>query len=184
MDVQPDLVINVDETGFGASRSGRLKSTKVIVPCSVEGRIYVGKENEPHYISAICGITPSGRSMPPALVTKRKTIPLDVNNLPIGIETKIYHSEREFVTRRIFQAYLRDVVFQYIEHIRAMIGERPGCDYLGRTQITLRCADREFCRVSQRVFDCASPAQLPPVIGPRQTVFQEGETVLRLLLTQ
>ena len=122
--VKPDLIINVDETGFGASRSGRLKSTKVIVPCSVEGRIYVGKENEPHYISAICGITASGRNLPPALITKRKTLPVEVNSLPIGADTRIYHSERAFVTRRIFQAYLQDVVFQYIEHVREAIGDR------------------------------------------------------------
>lgn len=120
-DVKPDLVINIDETGFGASRSGRLKSTKVIVPCSVEGRLYVGKENEPHYISAICAISAGGRNLPPALITKRKTMHLDVNDLPIGADTRIYHSEKAFVTRKIFQAYLGEVVFKYIESVRAEI---------------------------------------------------------------
>ena len=119
--IHPDLLINIDETGFGGSRSGRLKPTKVIVPKTIDGRIFVGAEKTGHYISAICAITAGGQLLPPALITKRKTLPDDLWTLPLGSKTRIYSSEKAFVTRRIFQSYLRDTVIPYIDEVRERI---------------------------------------------------------------
>ena len=122
VDVHPNLIINIDETGFGASSSGRLRATKVIVPRSVDGRLFVGKKSESHYISAIAGITAGGEMLPPALITKRKTMPIGIDNLPIGGETRLYSSEKAFITRKIFQSYLTDIVLPFVNKVREQIG--------------------------------------------------------------
>ena len=119
----PELLINIDETGFGASKSGRVKSTRVFVPKGYDGRVYVASEAEKHYVSAICSITASGSMLPPGLVIKRKTLPSDLETLPIGSKTPIYTAEKAFVTRKIFQAYLADVVVPYIEETRKRLGD-------------------------------------------------------------
>ena len=119
----PDLIINVDETGFGSSRSGRLKPTKVIVPKTAQGRLFVGSDKEYHYISAICGVTAGGKLLPPAVITKRKTLPEDVWHLPIGQRTRIFCSEKAFVTRRIFQTYIRETLLPYIQRTREKLGD-------------------------------------------------------------
>ena len=117
-EASPELLINIDETGFGGSRSGRLKPTKVIVPKSVSGRLFVGAEKVGHYISAICAVTAAGHLLPPALITKRKTLPEGISGLPIGDKTRIYSSEKAFVTRRIFLTYLRETAIPYINEVR------------------------------------------------------------------
>ena len=122
-DVNPRLLMNIDETGFGQSKSGRLKSTKVLVPKSVTGRLAVGRPSESHFVSAICTITASGECLAPGLVIKRKTVPVGVDTLPIGENIKIYSAEKAFVTRRIFQAYLAETVVPYVDAVRRDLGD-------------------------------------------------------------
>ena len=123
METPPDLLINIDETGFGASKSGRVKSAKVFVPKGFAGRLYVPCEAEKHYVSAICAITAGGSCLPPGLIIKRKPSPCDLDTLAIGAKIPIYTAEKAFVTRKIFQDYLADVVVPYICEVRERLGK-------------------------------------------------------------
>ena len=94
----------------------------MIVSRGVDGRLFVRKKGGSHYLSAITGITAGGEMLPPALITKRKTMPIGIDKLPIGPETRLYSSEKAFVTRKTFQSYLRDVVLPFVNKMREQIG--------------------------------------------------------------
>ena len=53
----------------------------------------------------------------------RKTLPEDVWHLPIGQRTRIFCSEKAFVTRRIFQTYIRETLLPYIQRTREKLGD-------------------------------------------------------------
>ena len=59
-DFDPRLVINIDETGFGQSKSGRQKPPKVIVPVSFQGSPIYKEQEEKRYVSCIAATTLSG----------------------------------------------------------------------------------------------------------------------------
>jgi hypothetical protein len=70
-DCDPRLIINFDETGFGASKSGRSKSAKVLVPMSFKGKPVHEELSESHFVSALGAMTLAGDVLSPALITKR-----------------------------------------------------------------------------------------------------------------
>jgi hypothetical protein len=93
----PRLIINVDETGFGASKNGRLKSVKVIVPTSFKGKPVREENLEAHFVSALVAIT-----LNPGFITKRNTDHADASKASFFQYVARYSSEKAFVTRSIF----------------------------------------------------------------------------------
>jgi hypothetical protein len=69
----PRLIINVDETGFGASKCGRLKSVKVIVPTSFKGKPFREENLKSHFVSALVAMTLAGDILNSGFITKRNT---------------------------------------------------------------------------------------------------------------
>jgi hypothetical protein len=121
-DISPHLILNLDETGFGASKSGRTKSRKVIVPNTLHG-IPVFKENvESHFLTAICTISLSGDVLCPGRITKRGTDHPDGSQCSYFDNSRRDSSPKAFVTRRIFGDSLRTVVSPYITSWRERMG--------------------------------------------------------------
>lgn len=111
----PDLIINIDETGFGASQSHRMKSMQVIVDSTTAVRPSVRMEASRIYITAIAAITAGGSALPPGLIVRRSTMTEDFETIPLGSDLKVYSTERAFVTRNVFENYVRDVVLNYVQ---------------------------------------------------------------------
>ena len=114
----PDLIINIDETGFGASQSHRMKSMQVIVDSTQTVRPCVRMEASRIYVTAIAAITAGGSALPPGLIVRRSTVTEDFETIPLGSDLKVYSTERAFVTRNVFENYVRDVVLNYVQSWR------------------------------------------------------------------
>jgi hypothetical protein len=71
--ILPHLIINLDETGYGASKSGRQKSRKVIVPQSLSKNPVSKKTDDSNFITAMCAISASGNVLRSGFIAKRQT---------------------------------------------------------------------------------------------------------------
>ena len=110
---------DIDETGFGMSKSGRLKRQKVVVPREMT-RVPVYKEKkETHFVSAIACISLRGKVLPPGLITKRGTDHPDASTRSFYAKCRRYTSDRAFVTRTIFEDYIKNVLLPDIEQYRS-----------------------------------------------------------------
>lgn len=106
----PDLVIDIDETGFGASQSHIMKSVQVIIDSTTGVRPCLHAETSRIYVTVIAAITAGGFALPPGLVVRRNTATIGLERIPLGSDLKMYSTERAFVTRNVFANYVREVV--------------------------------------------------------------------------
>lgn len=113
-EMRPELIINLDETGFGVSRSHRLKGIPVITSKSFTGKPCVPIAASRVYVSAIAAITASGDALAPGLIVRRTTLTEEFESVPIGSAVRIYRTEKAFVTKNVFDNYVMEVVFDYI----------------------------------------------------------------------
>jgi hypothetical protein len=118
----PRLIINVDETGFGASKSSRLKSVKVIVPTSFKGKPVREKNLESHFMSAIVAMTLAGDVSNPSFIIKRDTDHPDASKASYFQYVARYSSEKAFVTWSIFGDYLRTMLLPFIQTAPSELG--------------------------------------------------------------
>lgn len=118
----PELIINLDETGFGGSTSKRMKSVKVIVPKDHQGDLHVQDVELTSHITSLVGITAAGTMLQPCSIITRETEHPDGSKCPYYNKMKIYSTTNAFITRNVFESYFGDVVFPYITKIRSQIG--------------------------------------------------------------
>ena len=71
-EISPKLVINIDETGIGSSKSGRMKSKRVLVTKETNETIFHSELTPSHKVSVITGITANGKVLKSAVISKRK----------------------------------------------------------------------------------------------------------------
>ena len=116
--VRPELVINIDEIGFGQSQSGRARSKVVICLRGVKGQVSYRERNEKHFVAAIGAITASGRALDAGLIVKRTYAHPDMLKMPFWQRHRVYSSPKAFISKKIFGDYLRTVVVPYIESTR------------------------------------------------------------------
>jgi hypothetical protein len=121
-DYDSHLVVNLDETGFGASKSGLSKSAKVVVPVSFQGKPVREKVSESHFVSVLAAITLAGDVLSLGFITKRSTDQPDASKTSYFQYVSRYSSEKAFVTRAISSDYLRMVVLPFIERMRSELG--------------------------------------------------------------
>ena len=126
-EIDPRLVVNIDETGFGQSKSGRSRLQKVIVPKSFVGSPVYREEEEKRYVSCIAATTLWGTLLRPALISNRQQEAADACRCSFFADCARYHSTTAFVSRDIFLHYMRTVIMQYIECVRREIGEDKQC---------------------------------------------------------
>jgi hypothetical protein len=117
----PQLILNLDETGFGQSTSGRAKTKKVLIPTNFEGNPVYSTRQESHFISCIATISLAGNVLKPGLITKLQSDEEDAAFASFFSRSIRYTSENAFVTGDIFKDYLRRVVIPYIESTRTKI---------------------------------------------------------------
>ena len=116
--IPPDLIINIDETGFGGTkRRGNPKIT-VIVPHEYIGPVYTCSANTKKLMSAIVSISAFGRILKPGIITDRETEHPDAGECPFYSSIIHYKSPKAFVNTEIFEHYLSLSVIPYIENSR------------------------------------------------------------------
>lgn len=121
----PHMFYNVDESGFGASKSGRLKTQKVIVPLDLEGAPACEEPADAHYVTCIACASLDGRLLTPGLVTKRQTDHPDASRCSFFNGARRYTSAKAFVTKRIFADYFVNVIWEDIRSYRLKHPNEP-----------------------------------------------------------
>jgi hypothetical protein len=102
----PHLVINLDETGFSASKSWRSKSARALVPTDFEKKPVREEVSESHFVSALAAMTLTGDVLLPGLIKGRSTDHPDESRASYYEYAFRYSSEKAFATRSIFGDYL------------------------------------------------------------------------------
>jgi hypothetical protein len=120
--ISPRLMINLDGSGFGASKSGRQKSCEVIVPQLLSKKPVFKETSDLHFITALCAISASGNVLISGFVAKRQTDHPDADQCSFLRTFQRYVSPNAFATRQIFNDYLRNILSPYITHWRESIG--------------------------------------------------------------
>ena len=120
--ISPELIINLDETGFGGSTSKRMRSVKVIVSKKHKGDLRVQDVERTSHISSLIGITAAGTMLQPCSIIARESEHPDGSKCPYFNRMKIYSTANAFITRNVFESYFKDVVFPYVSEIRSNLG--------------------------------------------------------------
>lgn len=115
----PHMIYNTDETGFGASKSGRLKTQLVVVPIDMKEAPACEEPVESHFVTCIACASLDGRLLTPGLVTKRVTDHPDATGCSFYSHAIRYSSPKAFVNRGIFEHYFYNVIFADITKYRA-----------------------------------------------------------------
>ena len=119
----PSLIVNIDEIGFGMSKSGRGKSVKVICSSHHQGSVVYKGDQDVHYVTAIGAIAASGYALSPGLIIRRQRTHPDMLRLPFWRKSRVYSSPKAFISRKIFEDFIKSHVCKYIESARAKLGK-------------------------------------------------------------
>jgi transposase len=125
--LSPHLILNLDETGFGASKTGRVKSRKVVIPAGFTGAPVFKESSDSHFITPLCAISAAGDVLAPGLISKRETDHPDASRCSFFLNVRRYTSPKAFVTRDIFTDYLAQIVLPHIDRVREQLGEGAPC---------------------------------------------------------
>ena len=120
-EIDPHLIINIDETGFGQSLSGKVKPQKVIVPITFSGSPVYRASEEKRYVSCIAAVTLAGELLRPGLIANRKQEADDATKCSFFSSCERYHSATAFISGDIFLHYKRNVVQNYVLHKRTTL---------------------------------------------------------------
>ena len=117
--IDPKLIINVDETGFGSSKSEKGKHQKVTVPSNFLGTPVFETSEQSRYITCISSATLSGALLRPGFIINRKHTAKDHDKCAYSNNSNLYYSTSAFISENIFNHYIRTVIIDYVESVRA-----------------------------------------------------------------
>ena len=117
------LIINMDESGF--SDWADRKEIRLIVPNDYQDNTYLYPVNRtPKRITMVAAISAGGDALKPALITSRKTIDTDLFDLGYTNDVvKYYYQSKAFLTKRIFRAWIQDILIPYVIITRQQINQ-------------------------------------------------------------
>lgn len=100
-----------------------MKSKKVIVTKSFKGPLRYQYEETKSHITSLVGISASGNLLKPCSIIKRGSEHPDGNMCPYYDKILVYTRPNAFLTRRVFENYFNQVVFNYIQKVRQEIND-------------------------------------------------------------
>ena len=103
--IPPDLIENIDETGFGSFKRRGNPQIKIIVPRNYIGPVYTCSGKTKKLMSTLVGISASGRMLKPGIITDRETVHPDANRCPFYSSIH-YKAPKAFVNTEIFEHFL------------------------------------------------------------------------------
>jgi hypothetical protein len=92
------FIFNLDRTGFGASKSSRTESQKVILPNFFLKTLIFKRKVDLHFVTALCEISAAPEMLAPELITKLETRHLDSVQCGYIPNTPIYTTPKVFMT--------------------------------------------------------------------------------------
>ena len=95
-----------------------MKSKRVLVPKETNETIFHSELTPSHKVSVITGITANGKVLKSAVISKRKDEDEYGSNCPYFKRILHFSSPKSFVTRKIFESYLQQCIYPYIEKVR------------------------------------------------------------------
>ena len=120
--INPKLIINLDETGFGGSKAVKKRGKKVLVKKSYTGKCFYQAEKQVNLITALIAVTASGEMITPCCIVQRGTEHPDEAKCPFYNKMKVFTTPNAFITRSVFENYLNEYVLKHIEKVRTEIG--------------------------------------------------------------
>ena len=124
-DIHPKLIINIDETDFGASKSGRQKPQKVIVPVDFKGSPVFKASEERRFITCLAATTASGILLTPGLIANRQYECDDAPSCSFSAYCLRYFSPKALVSRDIFCDFIVNSIIPYVKLTRMSLGLEP-----------------------------------------------------------
>lgn len=121
-DIKPGLIINIDETGFGSSITKNYSSKTVIIPNNIIHDVFYRVPRENNHVSVIMSIVADGGIIDPGIISTCKNLPPDANRATFFNNISYYYSKNGFISKNIFQDYLKNNVFPYIINERNRLG--------------------------------------------------------------
>lgn len=116
--INPKLIINIDETGFGASKSGRIKPQKVIVPIDFQGSPVFKASEEKRFVTCLAATNAYGYLLTPGLIADRQYDCQDAQQCSFFGYCLRYFSPKAFVSKDIFGHFVMKSIFPYIMESR------------------------------------------------------------------
>ena len=123
-EVIPELLINLDETGFGKTKKSQGKSKTVVVTKDTDDSslLYAEKNDEGH-VTVVTAITASGDMLKPLFVHKNKTLHEDAKKCTFYRNVYYSHTSSAFISTAIYNKYIEDEIIPYIEKTRTLLGK-------------------------------------------------------------
>lgn len=115
IDIDPSLMLNIDETGFGSSTNKSPQPKKVIMPRDIDPEPFYRVPRALSHVSAICSIAANGEMTKIGLIHKNKTLAEDSKICTFYGRSIYYSSSSAFITADIFEDYIEKSVLPYIE---------------------------------------------------------------------
>ena len=120
-EVHPDLLINLDETGFGKQKKST-NSKKVIVTKDVDdSNLLYAESKDPGHVTVVSAITAGGKMLKPLFIHKNKTLHSDAGKCTFYKNIYYSHTSSSFISTPIYNKYIVEEVIPYVQEIRTKL---------------------------------------------------------------
>ena len=143
-DVPSALIFNLDESGF--QRFIDAKHETIVVPEGGQERYHSVSRREKR-ATFLLTVAADGRTVRPLLIVPRLTIEAEILLAGYGEDQCVFvHSQNGYITRDIFERYIRDVFIPYVNVRRSDLGYN-GWSVLTMDQCSCHCGEtiRRIC---------------------------------------
>jgi hypothetical protein len=117
--VRKEFLVNMDETGCADFVDAR--EEKVLVPDEYPGiTIPIPADRSVKRATLVAGIVADGKALKPLIIVPRKTVAQQISMMGYAAEQCIIvHQESGFITTRLFEQWIKEVLIPYIRTRRA-----------------------------------------------------------------
>jgi hypothetical protein len=118
--VSSHFALNLDGTGFSASKSSRIESRKVILPNPFLKIPIFKRKVDLHLVTALCEISATGKVLAPGFITTPETEHSDSVQCSYSLNARIDTTPKAFVHRQIFFGHLRTAISPHVAKVRKL----------------------------------------------------------------
>jgi len=119
--VDPSLVLNMDETGC-SYRPDKGKSIKCVIHKESDVSPFKREKSDYRSISFVSTITLSGKALPPLIISSRKKIDNETRKIRYFNKFKYYYSKTGFMNQEIMMFWITNCLDPYIQKRRQKLG--------------------------------------------------------------
>ena len=117
-EVHPDLLINLDETGFGKQKKSTKTKTVIVTKDVDDSNLLYAESKDPGHVTVVSAITAGGKMLKPLFIHKNKTLHPDAGQCTFYKNVYYSHTSSSFISTAIYNKYIVDEVIPYVQKIR------------------------------------------------------------------